>query len=52
MKANVFRSANPSGIEDVPRRDPGTGEAVSLTTFCGTDLHSLRGAIQVAMRPS
>lgn len=50
MKANVFRSVNNFGIEDVPRPSPGFGEAlirVTLTTICGTDLHIVRGEYPV-----
>ncbi len=50
MKANVFRSVNNFGIEDVPRPTPGFGEAViriTLTTICGTDLHIVRGEYPV-----
>lgn len=50
MKANVFRSVNNFGIEDVPRPSPGFGEAVirvTLTTICGTDMHIVRGEYPV-----
>src|SRR6266581_6837726 len=45
MRALVFRGPNQIGIEHVPIPKAGPGEAVirvTLTTICGTDLHSLR----------
>jgi len=50
MKANVFRSINKFGIEEVERPRAGAGEAivrVTLTTICGTDLHIVRGEYPV-----
>jgi alcohol dehydrogenase len=50
MRANVFRSVNEFGIEEVPRPTAGAGEAVirvTLTTICGTDLHIVRGEYPV-----
>jgi alcohol dehydrogenase len=52
MRANVFRSPGHFGIEEVPRPEPGPGEAllrVTTTTICGTDLHIVRG--EYAVRP-
>jgi alcohol dehydrogenase len=50
MRANVFRSVGEFGIEQVPRPQPGPGEAIvrmTLTTICGTDLHIVRGEYPV-----
>ena len=50
MRANVFRSVDEFGIEEVPRPTAGAGEAVirvTLTTICGTDLHIVRGEYPV-----
>ncbi len=50
MKANVFKSVNDFGIQDVPQPTAGIGEAViriTLTTICGTDLHIVRGEYPV-----
>jgi alcohol dehydrogenase len=50
MRANVFRSVNRFGIEEVERPRAGVGEAVirvTLTTICGTDLHIVRGEYPV-----
>ena len=50
MRANVFRSVNHFGVEEVERPHAGTGEAVirvTLTTICGTDLHIVRGEYPV-----
>ena len=50
MKANVFRSVNRFGIEDVEAPRAGVGEAVvriTLTTICGTDVHIVRGEYPV-----
>jgi threonine dehydrogenase-like Zn-dependent dehydrogenase len=46
MRAAVFVSKNKIELREVPRPEPGPGEAlvkVSLTTICGTDVHILRG---------
>jgi len=51
MRANVFRSKNRFGIEEVERPRAGAGDAViriTLTTICGTDLHIVRGEYPVA----
>lgn len=51
MRANVFRSVNNFGLEEVEKPKAGPGEAVvrtTLTTICGTDLHIVRGEYQVA----
>lgn len=50
MKANIFRSKNNCGIEEVQRPRAGIGKAVirvTLTTICGTDLHIVRGEYPV-----
>ena len=52
MRATVFRGVNVIAVEEVPRPQPGWGEAVirvTLTTICGTDLHIVRG--EHAIRP-
>src|SRR5438477_11250411 len=52
MRANVFRGKNDIRVEEVVRPHPGAGEAViriTLTTICGTDLHSVRG--EYAVKP-
>jgi alcohol dehydrogenase len=51
MRANVFRSVNNFGLEEVEKPKAGPGEAVvrtTLTTICGTDLHIVRGEYAVA----
>ncbi|HEY0706538.1 MAG TPA: alcohol dehydrogenase catalytic domain-containing protein [Polyangia bacterium] len=50
MRANVFRSVESFGIEEVARPEAGPGEAVirmTMTTICGTDLHIVRGEYPV-----
>ncbi len=50
MRANVFRSTNRFGLEEVPQPHAGVGEAIvrmTLTTICGTDLHIVRGEYPV-----
>jgi threonine dehydrogenase-like Zn-dependent dehydrogenase len=50
MKANVFRSVNHFGIEEVEQPHAGVGEAIikiTLTTICGTDVHIVRGEYPV-----
>jgi alcohol dehydrogenase len=50
MKANVFRSVNRFGIEEIERPRAGVGEAIikiTLTTICGTDVHIVRGEYPV-----
>ncbi len=50
MKAAVFVGKGEIKIREVPRPEPGPGEAlvrVTLTTICGTDVHILRGEYPV-----
>src|SRR6187397_1812532 len=50
MRATVFNGPNDIRVEEVPRPDPGPGEAVvrvTLTTICGTDVHILKGEYPV-----
>jgi 2-desacetyl-2-hydroxyethyl bacteriochlorophyllide A dehydrogenase len=50
MRALVFRGANQIGVEQVSIPSPKPGEAVirvTLTTICGTDLHTLKGEYPV-----
>ncbi len=50
MRAAVFHNVGDIRVEDVPRPQPGPGEAlirVTTTTICGTDLHILRGEYPV-----
>ena len=50
MLATVFRGVNDLRMEEVPRPEPGFGEAVirvALTTICGTDVHIMRGEYPV-----
>jgi len=50
MKAAVFQGQGKIGIREVPRPEPGTGQAlirVTLTTICGTDVHILKGEYPV-----
>ncbi len=50
MKGLVFRGPKQIALEEVPKPEPGYGEAVirvTLTTICGTDLHILRGEYPV-----
>ncbi|HWI54497.1 MAG TPA: alcohol dehydrogenase catalytic domain-containing protein [Desulfobacteria bacterium] len=51
MKAYVFHGPNDMRLEQVPKPEPGFGEAivkVTLTTICGTDIHILTGGYPVA----
>ena len=51
MRAAVFHGPGDIRVEDVPRPQPGLGEAVirvTLTTICGTDVHILKGEYPVA----
>ena len=46
MKAVVFRGINDLHVEEVPRPQPRSGEAVirvTATTICGTDVHIVKG---------
>jgi threonine dehydrogenase-like Zn-dependent dehydrogenase len=50
MRAAVFQGKGKIGIREVPRPEPGVGEAlvkVTLTTICGTDVHILKGEYPV-----
>src|SRR4051812_15667683 len=50
MRAAVFQKKGRIGLREVPRPEPGVGEAlikVTLTTICGTDVHILRGEYPV-----
>ena len=50
MRAAVFGGKGKIGIREVPRPEPGVGEAlvrVTLTTICGTDVHILKGEYPV-----
>ncbi len=50
MRAAVFERKGRISIREVPRPEPGYGEAlvrVTLTTICGTDVHILRGEYPV-----
>src|SRR5450432_4092187 len=50
MRAAVFLGKGKIEIREVPRPEPGVGEAVirtTLTTICGTDVHILRGEYPV-----
>ena len=50
MRAAVFVDKNKLELREVPRPQPGPGEAlvkVTLTTICGTDVHILRGEYPV-----
>ncbi len=50
MQAAVFERKGKISIREVPRPEPGYGEAlvrVTLTTICGTDVHILRGEYPV-----
>jgi 2-desacetyl-2-hydroxyethyl bacteriochlorophyllide A dehydrogenase len=50
MKALVFRGPNDIRLEEVPKPEPGPGEAVvkvTLSTICGTDIHILSGGYPV-----
>jgi alcohol dehydrogenase len=50
MRAAVFQGKGKIGIREVPRPEPGVGQAlikVTLTTICGTDVHILKGEYPV-----
>jgi threonine dehydrogenase-like Zn-dependent dehydrogenase len=50
MQAAVFQSKGKIALREVPRPEPGPGEALvktSLTTICGTDIHILKGEYPV-----
>jgi len=50
MRAAVFGGKGTIGIREVPRPEPGVGEAlvrITLTTICGTDVHILKGEYPV-----
>lgn len=50
MQAAVFVEKGKIELREVPRPEPGPGEAlikVSLTTICGTDVHILKGEYPV-----
>jgi alcohol dehydrogenase len=50
MRAAVFQEKGKIAIREVPRPEPGIGEAlvrVTLTTICGTDVHILKGEYPV-----
>ena len=50
MRAAVFEKQGSIKLREVPRPQPGVGEAlirVTLTTICGTDVHILRGEYPV-----
>jgi alcohol dehydrogenase len=50
MRAAVFETKGRIAIREVPRPEPGYGQAlikVTLTTICGTDVHILRGEYPV-----
>src|SRR6185369_6986275 len=50
MRAAVFVDKGKIELREVPKPEPGFGEAlmkVSLTTICGTDVHILKGEYPV-----
>ena len=50
MQAAVFQGKGKIGLREVPRPDPGVGQAlikVTLTTICGSDVHILKGEYAV-----
>lgn len=50
MRAAVFQQKGKIALREVPRPEPGIGEAlikVTLTTICGTDVHILKGEYPV-----
>jgi alcohol dehydrogenase len=50
MRAAVFQSKGKISIREVPRPEPGPGEALiktTLTTICGTDIHILKAEYPV-----
>lgn len=51
MRAAVFHGVGDLRVDEVPRPEPGPGEAlvrITLTTICGTDVHILKGEYPVA----
>jgi threonine dehydrogenase-like Zn-dependent dehydrogenase len=51
MRATVFVNKGKLELREVPRPEPGVGQAlvkVTLTTICGTDIHILRGEYPVS----
>jgi threonine dehydrogenase-like Zn-dependent dehydrogenase len=50
MRAAVFQGKGKIALREVPRPEPGVGQAlvrVTLTTICGTDVHILKGEYPV-----
>jgi threonine dehydrogenase-like Zn-dependent dehydrogenase len=50
MRAAVFLGKGKIGLREVPKPEPGVGQAlvrVTLTTICGTDVHILKGEYPV-----
>jgi threonine dehydrogenase-like Zn-dependent dehydrogenase len=50
MRAAVFEKQGKISVREVPKPEPGPGQAlirVTLTTICGTDVHILRGEYPV-----
>ena len=50
MQAAVFQGKGKISIREVPRPEPGPGEALvktTVTTICGTDVHILKGEYPV-----
>jgi D-arabinose 1-dehydrogenase-like Zn-dependent alcohol dehydrogenase len=50
MQAAVFQGKGKISLREVPRPEPGPGEALiktSVTTICGTDIHILKGEYPV-----
>ncbi len=50
MRAAVFHGPGDIRVDEVPRPQPGPGEAlirVTMTTICGTDVHILKGEYPV-----
>ena len=50
MRAAVFQGKGKISIGEVPRPEPGAGEALirtTVTTICGTDVHIMKGEYPV-----